>query len=157
MQLRLLAFFIIISFFFQFRGLGATEVVKSPFRVRLSSAPSTLDWNLATTGSETAVIQNLMLGLFSQAPNASPEPSLVKKTHWDVAHKELRLEVKNGVKWTDQKPLESTHFLNSFKRLLSPRLNSKNASLLFDVVGARDFFLGKINMVSSLQYDKRWK
>ena len=115
----------------------------SSIHIRLSSAPNTLDWNVATTGSEGAILQNIMEGLFAQDPSGMPKPDLAKTYSWSTDQKTLTLELKPDTKWSDGKPLEAHDFVTSFERLLNPNLNSGNASLLFDVAGARDYFLGK--------------
>ncbi len=138
MQLRR-AFVIILSLFLQEQALAAPHSI----RVRISSAPATLDWNVATTGNESAILQNLMSGLFSRSATGSPKPVLAKGFEWSADRKDLKVTIDTKAEWSDGKKLNSSHFLDSFERLLSPRLNSENASLLFDVVGARDYFLGK--------------
>jgi ABC-type oligopeptide transport system substrate-binding subunit len=136
-----------ILILFAVLGLASSDAATqtSTLHVRLSSAPNTLDWNIATTGSEGAIIQNIMEGLFSQDVTGFPQKNLVKNFTWSEHQKVLTLELKADVKWTDGKTLEARDFLTSFERLLDPKLNSENASLLFDVDGARDYFLGKSN------------
>lgn len=106
----------------------------SDFRVRLTSQPQTLSWNSATTGSESAIILNIMEGLVD----------LAKKYTWSKDGKTLDIDLKQGVLWSDGVPLQAKHFVDSFENLLNPSTNSPNASLLFDVESAKDYFLGKI-------------
>lgn len=114
------------------------------FKVRLSSQPKTLDWHVATSGSEGAVIQNVMKGLFAMDKGGNPVPALSKTSasHWETPNK-LTIALDRSVKWRDGVTLSCQHFVDSYERLLSPGLNSPNASLLFAIRGARDYFLGK--------------
>ncbi len=132
----------ILTMFTQAAIMPASQA--RPFRIRLSSAPASLDWNIATTGSEEAIIQNIMQGLFALDNSGTPQKVLTKDFSWSADGKTLTLNLKNDILWTDRKNLESRHFLDSFERLLNPSVNSENASLLFDVKGARDYFLGKL-------------
>ena len=142
MQLRpLLIALFILQIFSPFADIALSAPM---FHIRLSSPPDTLDWNIATTGSESAIIQNIMSGLFSQDITGLPQVDLAKSYRWSSDGKELTVELRSDVKWRDGKRLDSTEFLDSFARLLNPHLNSENASLLFDVQGGRDYFLGKI-------------
>ncbi len=148
MQLRPLVVTLLSLGFYPILASGADT--PSVLNVRLSGAPRTLDWNIATTGSESAVIQNLMEGLFNQNASGVPQQVLAKSYTWTPDRKELKIVLRNDVKWTDGKRLESRHFLDSFERLLNPHLNSENASLLFEIEGARDYFLGKVKSFSSV-------
>lgn len=114
------------------------------FRVRLTSQPQTLNWNSATTGSESAIILNVMEGLFEIKGDQKPAPLLAKKHSWSEDGKTLEIELKSGIKWADGVPLTAKHFVDSFENLLNPSTNSPNASLLFDLESAKDYFLGKV-------------
>jgi oligopeptide transport system substrate-binding protein len=137
---------ILLSLFFS-SGFDASA---SEFRVRLSSRPQTLDWSSATSGSEGAVIQNLMDGLFGFDSQSNLVPVLVKSYRWSSDAKTLEIDLKKNVHWSDGTRLKSAHILDSFEHLLNPSVNSANASLLFDVVGARNYFYGKIKNFSQV-------
>jgi len=135
MQPFLALFFLILSSHAQ----AATRVLQ----VRITSVPNTLDWNVATSGSERAIIQNIMDGLFSQDVHGVPQKKLAKSYFWSADRKTLNIKLRTDVKWTDGKTIDASDFIFSFERLLDPTFNSQNASLLFDVENARDYFLGK--------------
>jgi len=116
----------------------------SELKIRLTSQPQTLNWNSATTGSESAILLNVMEGLFEAGPNQKINSILAKSFTWSKDGKTLEIELKSGIKWADGVPLHAKHFVDSFENLLSPSTNSPNASLLFDLESAKDYFLGKI-------------
>lgn len=124
--------------------------VDAPLRIRLSAPIKTLDWNSATQGSDGAVIRNLMQGLFSNDTQDDPSPLLAKSFHFSSDGLVLEIELRHDIRWADGAPLKSRNFLDSFERLLDPRLNSPNASMLFDIKGARDYFFGKIRKFSDV-------
>jgi len=141
MQLILRARFVIICILLC--GASLSKASPTPdFRVRLTSAPQNLNWNSATTGSEGAVILNVMEGLFEQKKQ-KPQPMLAKSFQWSKDGLTLDIELHSGIKWADGTPLQAKHFIDSFENLLNPSTNSPNASLLFDIESAKDYFLGK--------------
>lgn len=123
---------------------SVSQAFAGDFRVRLTSQPQTLNWNSATTGSESAIILNVMEGLFEAGANQKSLPLLTKKYSWSADGKTLEIDLQTGIKWSDGSPLQAKHFLDSFENLLNPSTNSPNASLLFDIDSAKDYFLGKI-------------
>ena len=135
-----------LTFFVYFLLCAASlyPVYATDFKVRLSSQPQTLNWNSATTGSESAIILNVMEGLFELSGSQKIEPLLAKSFTWSKDGKTLEIEIKPGLKWADGMPVLAKHFIDSFENLLNPSSNSPNASLLFDVESAKDYFLGKI-------------
>jgi oligopeptide transport system substrate-binding protein len=132
-------------------GFGASPAfARNAIQVRLTSAPQTFDWNRATSGSESAVIRNLMEGLFTFDSAYNPVPQLAKSFQWSADRKTLDLILRKEVVWNDGTPLKAQQFADSFERLLNPTLNSPNAAILFDLVGARDYFFGKTKNFSSV-------
>lgn len=116
---------ILLGFFCLLFVASANTIAKpkSTLRVRLTSAPNTLDWNLATTGSETAILQNVMRGLYSQDVTGFPKLDLAKNLSLSPDLKTLTLTLREDVKWTDSNKLNSSDFMFSFERLLNPKLN----------------------------------
>jgi oligopeptide transport system substrate-binding protein len=123
---------------------------KKIFRVRLSTIPQSFDWNRATSGSESAVIRNLMIGLYEYDQSGQLQPVLAQSPVWGPNFKSLKITLKPGVVWEDGLPLTAFHFVDSFKRLLKPDLNSPNAFVLFSIQNARDYFFGKIKDFSTV-------
>jgi oligopeptide transport system substrate-binding protein len=120
------------------------------FRVRLSAAPKTLDWNSATSGSEGAILQNLMEGLFGFDSKWNLTPALAESYRWSSDAKTLEITLKKKVRWQDGTPLKASQLVDGFERLLNPNLNSANASMLFDVMGAREYYFGKTKNFSEV-------
>ncbi len=139
MQLRLASVILFTLFLFSSGAHAGSSI-----QVRLSSAPKTLDWSIATTGSEGAILQNITAGLFKRVGNGEPKPDLAESYAWSPDRKTLEIRLKSDQTWSDGTPLIAQHFLDSFERLLNPNLSSENASLLFDLKGAREYFLGKV-------------
>ncbi len=137
------------SFVF-FLLLATPEANARAFHVRLTSSPQTLDWNRATMGSEKAIIQNIMEGLFHFNEHLVIVPGLAESYTWTKDGKVLEIKLKKNVRWQDDVELKPQHFLDSFERLLNPSFNSPNASVLFDIKNARDYYFGKIKKFSDV-------
>jgi oligopeptide transport system substrate-binding protein len=148
MQPRVLIF--LLFYLCPLPGISQAKPAEENIRVRLSSSPQTLDWTQATSGSEGAILENLMSGLFKLNSDRQAIPDLARSFKWSPDRKTLEVTLRTDFTWTDGEKLNSRQFLDSFERLLNPNLNSQNASLLFGVAGARDYFLGKAKSFESV-------
>jgi oligopeptide transport system substrate-binding protein len=108
------------------------------------SDPATLDWNRAHTPIETHLLVNLMEGLLSLDSQLRPTPALAEKWKISPDGQTYTFQLRKGVKWSDGVPLKASDFVQSWKRLLTPSTAATYAYLLFDIVGAEEFYLGKI-------------
>ena len=128
-------------------GLGAihsaTGAGPRTFTFRLQGEPETLDWNRAHTTGETYLLMNLMEGLVELDSKLRVVPRLAERYSVSSDGKTYTFQLRRGVKWQDGVPLRAADFVYSWKRLLSPLTAAPYAYLLFDVVGAKDFYDGK--------------
>lgn len=126
--------------------LSAVEAsAGSALRFRLTAEPNTLDWTLARSSHETYVIMNLMEGLVEEGPDLRVRPALAE--HWEVSPdgKTYTFFLREGVKWSDGRPLKASDFEDSWFRLLDPKTRSDYASFLFEIENAEAFYRGKIS------------
>src|SRR5579862_9797330 len=95
-----------ISFFIAAGALAAAMPMaraESVLRVRLVSDPTTYDWNIAATDTETPVTMNIMEGLVEFDANMKVKPSLAES--WQVSSDQTTytFKLKPGIKWSDGK------------------------------------------------------
>jgi oligopeptide transport system substrate-binding protein len=111
--------------------------------VHLPKEPATLDWNLTSRRIDSLVILNLQEGLIEIGPKHQPMPVLAKS--WDISPDGMSytLHIRKDVVWSDGKPLIAQHFVDSWKRLLSPITATSNSYFLLDVVGAGPYHKGR--------------
>ncbi len=126
------------------RAAHGADVAAHPFTLRIPGEPETLDWNRAHTAIETYLLMNLMEGLVSVDSALKAKPSLAREWKISKDGKTYTFKLRPGVKWSDGQPLKAADFVYSWKRLLSPVTAAPYAYFLFDVVGAEDFYKGKI-------------
>ncbi len=123
---------------------------KKVFTFRLLGDPETLDWNRAHTSVETWLLTNLMEGLLAHDEKMNVVSSLAKSWTKSPDGLTYTFKIHPGIKWSDGVPLRAQDFYFSWKRLLSPVTSAAYAYILFDIVGAEEFYQGKITDFSKV-------
>jgi oligopeptide transport system substrate-binding protein len=111
--------------------------------LHLPHEPATLDWNVSARRIDQLVILNLHEGLIEVSASHQPQAVLAKS--WKISPDGMTYTfiLRQDVKWSDGKPLVAQHFVDSWKRLLTPMTSTGNGYFLLAVVGAENFFRGK--------------
>lgn len=135
-----------------FLRVFASDLATPPkriLRVRTLGDPLTLDWNRAYSPVESTLIRNVMEGLVAIAPvkkggTAKVVPALAER--WTISRdgRNYTFYLRKNVKWSDGQLLKAQHFVDSWRRLLTPSFNGNYAYLLFDLENAEAFHEGKI-------------
>ena len=79
---------------------------KNTINVNIGNEPPTLDWSLATDGTSFMVLNNIMEGLTKFGDDFSPEPALAESWETSEDGKTYIFKIREGVLWTDGKPLK---------------------------------------------------
>jgi oligopeptide transport system substrate-binding protein len=119
-------------------------------RVRSLGEPMTLDWNRAYSVIDAELIRNVMEGLVTLDQSLRLTPALAKSWTVSVDGRIYLFELRKDVKWSDGTPLTAQHFVDSWKRLLSPITGSNYADLLFEIEGAEFFNKGAMSDFSNV-------
>lgn len=125
---------------------GAESAAKrDTININLGNEPPTLDWSMATDVSSYTVLNNIMDGLTQFDAEFHPLPALAES--WTVSDdgKTYTFNIREGVEWTDGKPLTAGDFEYSWKRLLNPETGADYAYFLYDIVNAEEYNTGEIN------------
>jgi len=116
------------------------------FRYGNFAEPQDLDPQVVQGIPELHVIQALFEGLVTEDPrDLHPIPGLARS--WEVSPDGLvyTFHLRENLRWSDGSPITTDDFLQSWKRMISPRLASEYAYLIYNFVkGARDYYDGKI-------------
>ncbi|MGA2015717.1 MAG: peptide ABC transporter substrate-binding protein [Opitutaceae bacterium] len=102
-----------------------------------------LDPHLATQASDYTVLSSLLEGLLGEDPvDLHPVPGVAER--WEVSPDGLTytFHLRAGARWSDGLPVTSQDFVGSWRRMLTPELAATNASQLFLIRGAEDFYRG---------------
>lgn len=112
--------------------------------VNLGNEPPTLDWSLAVDASSYTVLNNIMEGLTQFDDKFTPVPALAES--WAISEdgKTYTFKIREGVLWTDGKPLKAGDFEYSWKRLLNPETGGDYAYFLYDIENAEEYNTGAI-------------
>jgi len=102
-----------------------------------------LDPHLATQASDYTVLSSLLEGLLGEDPvDLHPVPGVAER--WEVSPDGLTytFHLRAGARWSNGDPVTSRDFVQSWRRILTPELAATNASQLFLIRGAREFYRG---------------
>ena len=89
------------------------------------------------------VIDHLFSGLVDLSPELDVVPDVARS--WEVlegGYKYL-FHLRDDVRWSDGRPVTAADFAYAWKRVLDPATGSPNATLLYDIKGARAFHQGE--------------
>ena len=127
---------------------GEMEPAVSPptaphgLRVALMSESPTLDPGLASDMPSSTVTEQLFSGLVELSPELSVVPDVARS--WQVLDggRKYVFRLRDDVRWSDGAPVKAGDFEYAWKRMLDPAIESPNASLLYDIQGARAYHQG---------------
>ncbi|WP_293681039.1 peptide ABC transporter substrate-binding protein [uncultured Phenylobacterium sp.] len=112
-----------------------------------NSEPQTLDPHKSNLLDEAAVINDLMMGLTADAPDATPIPGAA--THWEVSADGLVWTFHlREAKWSDGVPVTADDFVFGLRRALDPKTASIYAYLLYVIKGGQAVSEGKAPLSS---------
>jgi oligopeptide transport system substrate-binding protein len=120
-------------------------------RFRLPTDPPSLDWNLATDNVSKEVLEFFHGGLVRHNGEAATVDAELAES-WTISKdgKTYTFKLREGLVWSDGKPLVASHFVDSWERLLNSTSGAEYSYFLFDIVGAEDYNAKKINDFSQV-------
>jgi ABC-type oligopeptide transport system substrate-binding subunit/DNA-binding SARP family transcriptional activator len=103
----------------------------------------TLDPTMADSVPSAAVISQLLSGLVERGPELEVIPDLARS--WEVLEggRKYVFHLRDDARWSDGIPVTARDVAYAWKRTLDPSSGSPNASLLYDVAGAKAFHRGE--------------
>ncbi len=102
-----------------------------------------LDPHLATGTADYNVLSALFEGLVGEHPkDLSPVPGVAE--HWKVSPDGITyvFHLRNDARWSNGDPLTARDFVDSWRRVLTPRLGADYANLLYIIAGAEAYHRG---------------
>ncbi len=111
------------------------------------SEPATLDPQKANLITEAVIINDLILGLTTEAPDARPVPGMA--THWETSADGLIWTFHlRPSRWSDGVPVTADDFVFGMRRTLDPQTASIYAYLLYVIKGGKAVNEGKAPLAS---------
>jgi oligopeptide transport system substrate-binding protein len=124
---------------------GPAAPLPQVLRYGNTAEPQDLDPQVVTGIPELHVIQTLFEGLVTEDPkDLQPVPGLARA--WEISPDGLvyTFHLRDHLRWSDGSPITTDDILLSWKRMISPRLASEYAYMIFNYVkGAKDYYDGK--------------
>ncbi|MDA8237112.1 MAG: peptide ABC transporter substrate-binding protein [Chloroflexi bacterium] len=105
--------------------------------------PATLDPAVAGDAASAAVIAQVFEGLTALDPSLTPRPALAAGWELRDGGTTVAFTLRDGLTFSDGTPLTAADVRRSWLRVLDPAAPSPLSSLLYDVVGARDYATGR--------------
>jgi oligopeptide transport system substrate-binding protein len=123
-------------------GLAAEQI----WKVGNGTEPQDLDPQTITGVPEHKIIMALFDGLATEDPkDLHPVPGLAES--WEISDdgKVYTFHLRPNLKWSNGDPIIASEIIESYKRMLSPKLAAEYAYLIYNfVAGAKDYYEGKI-------------
>ena len=131
-----------------------SDVLKqTPQHLRMSNGaePETLDPQLMKGVTENRIALGLFEGLVTNHPtDLSIQPGVAES--WEITDGGLTytFKLRSDAKWSDGKPITSTDFIVSWKRLLSKETAAEYVYQIFPVKNAEAYLKGKVKEFSEV-------
>jgi oligopeptide transport system substrate-binding protein len=107
-----------------------------------NSEPLTLDPQRSNLIDEFTIISDLIVGLTTDAPDASPTPAMA--TSWETSPDGLTWTFHlRDAQWSDGVPVTANDFVYAYRRILNPRTASIYAYLVYILKNGREVNEGK--------------
>jgi ABC-type oligopeptide transport system substrate-binding subunit/class 3 adenylate cyclase len=122
------------------------NVEPSPHALRtIQGAPYSLDPTMTDHSESSSLIIQLFSGLVEASSAMEIMPNVARS--WEISDGGCRYQfhLRDDVCWSDGAPVTAGDFEFAWMRTLDPASGSPNASLLFDIKGARDFHRGEVS------------
>lgn len=112
------------------------QIIEKDLHRGVAESPIKLDPQFATLPAEKAILSDLFAGLVAEDPTGEIVPGAAES--WDVSGDGLTWTflLREGLKWTDTRPVVAGDFVYAFQRLLAPRSGAPFASMFYNIAGA---------------------
>jgi oligopeptide transport system substrate-binding protein len=105
-----------------------------------------LDPHLVNSVSSLNIISALLEGLVSEDPHdLHPVPGVAESWEISTDEKNYTFHLRHNAKWSNGEAVVAQNFIDSYHRILSPKLGSPVAYMLYPVSNAEVFNKGKID------------
>lgn len=116
--------------------LISLDAAAATLRIDNGAEPGTLDPQRSSGVWETRIIREMFEPLVSYGPEGELVPGLAERWEMDETGETLTLYLRDGLEWSDGKPLTANDALFGLRRLLNPEIAAYNAQLYYPIEGA---------------------
>jgi oligopeptide transport system substrate-binding protein len=110
----------------------------------LEEDPKTLDPQIASDASSITAVEALFEGLVRLDSKENAIPGVAERWQANTDSTEFTFFLRDGAKWSNQKPVTADDFVYAFRRAVSPQTNSPACSQMFCLKNARQVHTGTL-------------
>lgn len=123
---------------------SAPGTARKVLRYGNGAEPQELDPQVVTGAPEHRLVQAFFEGLVNEDPKLNIIPGVAEK--WEVSPDGLvyTFHLRADAKWSNGEPVTAGDFLGSAQRMLTPSFGAEYAYMLWVVVGAEDYYQGRL-------------
>jgi len=125
--------------------VAAASPTSAILRIGNGSEPESLDPQKATSVSAGNVLRDLYEGLTGLAPDGALVPAAAQSWSWSEDGRELRLQLREGLRWSNGDALTAAHYVAGLRHLIDPATRSGYAGLFSAIVGADAIAAGHLD------------
>jgi oligopeptide transport system substrate-binding protein len=118
---------------------------KKQLNITNTSDIPTLDISKAEDTVSSEVLMNTMEGLVKLDKDGKIAPGIAEKWEKSEDGKTWTFNLRKNAKWSNGDPVTAKDFEYSWKRTLDPATASTYGFIMYDIVGAKDYNLGKVD------------
>lgn len=126
----------------QFIGTAAETDEEKVLNLSVATEPI-MDPAYVTDSYSMPIIKNIFEGLTRPTNDGEIVPAMAES--WEISEdgKTYTFHIRDGVKWSNGDPVTAHDFEYAWKRILNPETGAPNASKLFIIEGAEEFFMSE--------------
>ncbi len=119
------------------------QIIERELHRGVMEGPVGLDPQYAVRPVERAILTDLFVGLVVEDASGRLQPGAAES--WTVENKGRRwvFKLRDGLKWSDERPLTAGDFVYAFERLLAPQSGAPFAPMFHGIAGAEARHVGK--------------
>ena len=106
--------------------------------------PESLDPQKASSVSAGNVLRDLYEGLTGLSPDGRLIPAAAESWQWSADGRELRLQLRAGLRWSNGDPVTATDYVAGLRRLLDPATASGYAKLFESIANGSEVIAGRL-------------
>ncbi len=108
-----------------------------------AAEPPSLDPTLGAGTLASPIIADMFVSLLAKGPDSTPQAGSAER--WEISDDGLtyRFHLREGLRWSDGRPLTAGDFVYSYRRVVDPRSGSRLAGVFFPVKNARAIVMGR--------------
>jgi len=126
-------------------SLYASAQEEFTLRRSTSGDPETLDPHKILSAFESTILTDLFLPLASTSASDKTIPGSAKSWHISNNGLTYTFKMREGLKWSDGKPIDAYDFLYSIRRQLDPATASRTAEYFRPIINAENVIKGKVS------------